>query len=298
MKFLVSIITTLVLVFAMNLFHEDYFKDASNFFEEINYKNSTEVFKIDQKIGNFFEVLQERRRNRTRSLNEIECTKTFYKYIKDDPGYLFYLLDYVMKNNTEVKKLLRKFPIEMKTKSKRFQLKPYLRKRTKMAFREKTLCVYSSMKIKFTTKTHTGILAFLSSRQIGQIMDDWIIDDSQKLLRLELRLTRIWQDFKYAITYSPYPIIPHHESQKHKLDVEIRFALRNTKEDKTDDSLKITKDEQNWKLRGKGFLNTLYVLIIILMCKIRFNVIIDFNCHHYSLVRFRFQIILMRLMHR
>ena len=37
--------------------------------------------------------------------------------------------------------------------------------------------------------------------------------------------------------------MPHHESQKHKLDVEIRFALRNTKEDKADNSLMITKDK-------------------------------------------------------
>ena len=76
MKFLVSI-AKLVLVFAMNRFHEDYFKDANNFFEEISYKNSTEVFKIDQKIRNFVKVFQERRKNRIRSLNEIECTKTF-----------------------------------------------------------------------------------------------------------------------------------------------------------------------------------------------------------------------------
>ena len=128
-------------------------------------------------------------------------------------------------------------------------------------------------------------------------MDDWIIDDSQKLLILELRLTlkKNWRNIKYAITYSPYPM-PHHESQKHKLDVEIRFALRNTKEDKTDNSLMITKDEQNWKLTGKGFINTLYVLIIIFIFNFRFNVIIDFHSHLYGpiLVRFRFQIILMR----
>ena len=90
----------------------------------------------------------------------------------------------------------------------------------------------------------------------------------------------------------------HHESQKYKLDVEIRFALRNTKEDKADNSLMITKDKHNWKLTGKGFLNTLYVLIIIFMFKFRFNVIIDFHSHLYVpipiLVRFRFQIILTR----
>ena len=207
MKFLLATIT-LGIVFAMNRFHEDYFKDANNLFEEIGYKNSTEVFKIDQKIRNFVKVFQERRKNRIRSLNEIECTKTF------------------------------------------------------------------------STKTHTRILAFLSFRKIGQIMDDWIIDDSQKLLILELRLTlkKNWRNIKYAITYSPYPM-PHHEPQKHKLDVEIRFALRNTKEDKTDNSLMITKDEQNWKLTGKGFINTLYVLIIIFIFNFRFNVIIDFHSH-------------------
>ena len=65
MKFLVSI-TTIVLVFAMNRFHEDYFKDANNLFEEIGYKNLTEVFKIDLKIRNLIEVFKERQKNRTR----------------------------------------------------------------------------------------------------------------------------------------------------------------------------------------------------------------------------------------
>ena len=57
MKFLVSI-TTIVLVFAMNRFHEDYFKDANNLFEEIGYKNSTEVFKIDLKIRNLISTVE------------------------------------------------------------------------------------------------------------------------------------------------------------------------------------------------------------------------------------------------
>ena len=89
----------------------------------------------------------------------------------------------------------------------------------------------------------------------------------------------------------------HHESQKYKLDVEIRFALRNTKEDKADNSLMITKDKHNWKLTGKGFLYTLYVLIVIFMFKFRFNVIIDFPCRCHgspTLVRIRIQIILKR----
>ena len=301
MKFLVSI-TTIVLVFAMNRFHEDYFKDGNNFFEEIGYKNSTEVFKIDLKIRNLIEVFKERQKNRTRnlneieknrtqSLNEIECTKTFYEYIKDDN--LYNVLDDIMKNNMGVKKLSRNFLTEMNTK-----LKPYLKARSKLAFRGKSLCENSSMKIKFSTKTHTGILAFLNSKQIGHRIANWIINDSQKLLRLELRLTlnKNWQNIKYAITFSPYPM-PHKASQKRKLDVVIRFTLKKIKEDKNDDNLTITKDEQNWKLTGKHFLNTLYVLIVIFMFKFRFNVIIDFPCryHHYgSLVRIRFQIILKR----
>ena len=55
--------------------------------------------------------------------------------------------------------------------------------------------------------------------------------------------------------------MPHHESQKHKLDVEIKFAFGNTKEDKTDINL-------NWKLTGKGFLNTVYVLIFHIQIQI------------------------------
>ena len=163
----------------------------------------------------------------------------FLRIHKRDQDDIFNLWDNVLKNNMEVEKLSRKLLIEMKTK-----LKPYLKARAKLAFKEKSFCENSFMKITFSTKTHPGILAFLSSRKIGQIMDDWIIDDSQKILRLEPRLTlkKNWRNIKYAITYSPYPM-PQHESQKHKLDVDIRFALRNTKEDKTDNSLMITKDE-------------------------------------------------------
>ena len=140
---------------------------------------------------------------------------------------------------------------------------------------------------------------FLSSRRIGQIMEDWVINDSQKLLRLQLRLKmkKNRQNIKYAITFSPYSM-PHRNSQKHKLDVEIRFTLRKTKEDKTDNNLMIITDEQDWKLTGQQFINTLYVLIIIFMFKFRFNVIIDFrsyrNCSWRTLVRFRFQIIFKR----
>ena len=298
MKFLVSI-TTIVLVFAMNRFHEDYFKDGINFFEEIGYKNSTEVFKIDLKIRKLIEVFKERQKNRTRSLNEIEknrtrslneieCTKTFYEYIKDDN--LYNVLDGIMKNNMEVKKLSRNFLIEMNTK-----LKPYLKARSKLAFRGKSLCENSSMKITFSTKTHAGFLAFLNSKKIGQRIGNWIINDSQRLLRLELRLTlnKNWQNIKYAITFSPYPM-QHKASQKHKLDVVIRFTLKKIKED---NNLTITKDEHYWKLTGKHFLNTLYVLIVIFMFKFRFNLIIDFPCHCHgspTLVRIRFQIILKR----
>ena len=302
MKFLVSI-TTIVLVFAMNRFHEDYFKDGNNFFEEFGYKNSTEVFKIDQKIRNLIEVFKERQKNRTQilneieknrtqSLNEIECTKTFYEYIKDDN--LYNVLDDIMKINMGVKKLSKNFLIEMNAK-----LKPYLKARSKLAFRRKSLCENSSMKITFSTKTNAGFLAFLNSKKIGQRIGNWIINDSQKLLRLELRLTlnKNWQNIKYAITFSPYPM-QHKTSQKRKLDVVIRFTLKKIKEDKNDDNLTITKDEQNWRLTGKHFFNTLYVLIIIFMFKIRFNVIIDFPCHlHFSfptLVRIRIQIILKR----
>ena len=301
MKFLVSI-TTIVLVFAMNRFHEDYFKDGNNFFGEIGYKNTTEVFKIDLKIRNLIEVFKERQKNRTRnlneiennrtqSLNEIECTKTFYEYIKDDN--LYNVLDDIMKNNVGVKKLSRNFLTEMNTK-----LKPYLNARSKPAFRGKSLCENSSMKITFSTKTHVGFIAFLNSKKTGQRIDNWIINDSQKLLRLEFRLTlnKNWPNIKYAITFSPFTM-QHKASQKHKLDLVIRFTLKKIKEDKNDDNLTITKDEQNWKLTGKHFLNTLYVLVVIFMFKFRFNVIIDFPCRCHgspTLVRIRFQIILKR----
>ena len=94
MKFLLATIT-FVLVFAMNLFHDDHFKNANNFFKEIVYKNTTEVFHVEKEIRKLIEAFKERQKirtrsqneiekNRTRSLNEIECTKIFYEYIKDD----------------------------------------------------------------------------------------------------------------------------------------------------------------------------------------------------------------------
>ena len=277
-------IVPISLAIIMNQFHDD----IDFFCEEIGYV-SNEVM-----IKKFLKSFGERKKHMTRSLNEIECTKTFYEFIKEDQYDIFNVWDNVLKSNMEVEKLSMKLLIEMKTK-----LKPYLKARAKLAFREKSLCENSFMKITFSTKTHPGILAFLSSRKIGQIMDDWVINNSLKLLKLELRLTlnKNWQNIKYAIVFSPYSM-PHKDSQKHKIDVEIRFSLRKTIEDKTENNLLITTGQQDWKLTGQHFLNTLYVLIIIFMFKFRFNVIIDFrsyrNCCWRTLVRFRFQIILKR----
>ena len=206
-------IVPISLAIIMIQFHDD----IDFFCEEIGYV-SNEVM-----IRKFLKSFGERKKHMTRSLNEIECTKTFYEFIKEDQDDIFNLWDNVLKNNMEVEKLSRKLLIEMKTK-----LKPYLKARAKLAFREKSLCENSFMKITFS----------------------------------------------------------------------IRFLLRKTIEDKTENNLLITTDQQDWKLTGQHFLNTLYVLIVIFMFKFRFNVIIDFrsyrNCNWKTLVRFRFQIIFKR----
>ena len=312
MKFLLATIT-LGIVFAMNRFHEDHFKKANIFFKEIVYKNTTEVFHVKKEIRKFIQALNERQKNRTqsfnekeknrtRSLNEIECTKIFYEYIKND--HLSQLSDAW---NTldfrifEEKKISRKFRNEMKTK-----LKPYLKTRAKMAFGENSLCENNFLKITFSTTTSlppVGFLQFLSSKTIYNLnkLLDFFNLDSQKLLRIELRVI-LGENFniKSRITFSTYTG-PHYccgltyedFPKLEILNVEIRLSLRKTKEDETENNLMNTKDEQNWELTGKHFLNTLYILILIFAFKSRFHVIIDFNCQNDdgSPMLVRFQII-------
>ena len=306
MKLLVACMT-LVLVFAMNRFQEDQFKDANNFFKEIVYKNTTEVFHLKKEIRKFIEAFKEKQKNRTRSLNEIEknrarslieieCTKTFYEYIKDDD--LYEAWDSLDSGIFEEKKISRKFRNEMKTK-----LKPYLISRAKTAFGENSLCENSFMKI--TTSTTSTYLLEIFPSFSQKLLSYWNLlgffdMDSQKLLRIELRLTLGEFPFriKKKITFSTYTL-PHYCCGLTKkdlpkleiLNVEIRLTLRKTKEDKTQNNLMITTDEQDWKLIGKHFINTLSVLIIIFVFKTRFYVIIDFNWQNddgwIALVRFQ-----------
>ena len=83
MKFLLATIT-LVIVFSMNRFQDYHSKDTNNVFTKIVYKNTTEIFHLKKEIRKFIEAFKEKQKNRTRSLNEIECTKILYEYIKND----------------------------------------------------------------------------------------------------------------------------------------------------------------------------------------------------------------------
>ena len=303
MKFLLATIT-LVIVFSMNRFHEDHFKDTNIFFKE----NTTEVFHLKKEIRKFIEAFKERQKNRTRSVNEIEknrtrslnemeCTKIFYEYIKDDN-----LSDAWNTLDTgifEEKKISRKFRNKMKTK-----LKPYLKTRAKMAFEGNSLCENSFLKITFSTTRlpPVGFLPFLRSKKIGHLLDFFNLN-SQKLLRIELRLTleeifnikKIGYTARWRLFATPgYLSLTNEDFPKLEiLNVEIRLTLRKTKEDETENNLTNTKDEQNWELAGKHFLNTLYILILIFAFKSRFHVIIDFNCQNDdgSPMLVRFQII-------
>ena len=309
MKFLLATIT-LVIIFAINRFHEDNFKDATNFFKEIVYKNTTEVFHVETEIRNLIEPFKERQKNRTRtqneieknrtrSLNEIECTKIFYEYIKDDDLSEAWNTKDLKISDPRIFKEIKiwwKFRNEMKNK-----LKPYLKTRAKMAFEENSLCENSFLKITFSTSTSippVGFLQLLRSKTIGPLLD-FFHSDSQKLIRIELRMI-LGENFniKTMITFSTYTL-PHYccgltnedFSKLEILNVEIRLTLAKTKADETENNLKITKDEQNWELTGQHFLNTLYVLILIFVFKSRFLVIIDFNCQNNDgnsmLVRFQ-----------
>ena len=307
MKFLLATIT-LVIVFSMNRFQDYHAKDTNNVFTKIVYKNTTEIFHLKKEIRKFIEafkekqknltrVLNEKEKNQTRSLNEIECTKILYKYIKNDHlsqlSNAWNTLDLII---FEEKKISRKFRNEMKTK-----LKPYLKTRAKMAFEENSLCENSFLKITFSTSTSlppVGFLQLLRSKTIGPLLD-FFHSDSQKLIRIELRMI-LGENFniKSMITFSTYTL-PHYccgltnedFPKLEILNVEIRLTLAKTKADETENNLKITKDEQNWELTGQHFLNTLYVLILIFVFKSRFLVIIDFNCQNNDgnpmLVRFQ-----------
>ena len=311
MKFLLATIT-LVIVFAMNRFHEDHFKDANIFFKEIVYKNTTEVFHVETEIRKLIEAFKERQKNRTRSqneieknrtrsLNEIECTKIFYEYIKDDDlSEAWNTKDLKISDPRIFKeiKISRKFQNEMKNK-----LKPYLKTRAIMAFGENSLCKNSFMKVTFSTTSlpPVGYLPFLSSK-IGRLLDFFNLNP-QKLLGIQFRLTlgevfntkpiKIAYTTRWRLFTTPdYLGLTNEDFPKLEiLNVEIRLTLRKTKEDETDNNLKITKDEQNWEFTGTHFLNTLYVLILIFVFKTRFHVIIDFNCQNNDgkpiLVRFQ-----------
>ena len=310
MKFLLATVT-LVIVFAMNRFHEDHFKDANKFFREIVYKNTTEVFHVETEIRKLIEAFKERQKNRTRSqneieknrtrsLNEIECTKIFYEYIKDDDlSEAWNTKDLKISDPRIFKeiKISRKFRNEMKNK-----LKPYLKTRAKMAFGKNSLCENSFLKITFSTTSlpPVGFLPFLSSK-IGRLLD-FFYSNSQKL-KTNFRLTlgeifdtkpkKIGYTTRWRLITTPdYLGLTNEDFPKLEiLNVEIRLTLRKTKEDETDNNLKITKDEQNWEFTGTHFLNTLYVLILIFVFKTRFHVIIDFNCQNNDgkpiLVRFQ-----------
>ena len=175
-----------------------------------------------------------------------------------------------------------------------------------MAFGENSLCENNFLKITFSTTTSlppVGFLQFLRSKTIGPLLDFFNLD-SQKLLRIELWVI-LGENFniKSRITFSTYPM-PHYccgftnedFPKLEILNVEIRLTLRKTKQDETENNLMNTKDEKNWELAGKHFLNTLYILILIFAFKSRFHVIIDFNCQNDdgSPMLVRFQIIRIR----
>ena len=162
MKFLVSI-TTLILVFAMNRFHEDHFKDANNFFKEIVYKNTTEVFHVKREIKKFIKSFEERQKIRIRSLNEIECTKTFYEYIKDGfihhPAFFeSYNHTYLDRNSIEMVRNYKKPKVLTKKEGSRmflnnliWKIKDNLKIEAESAFRDTNLCEKSFMIITFTS---------------------------------------------------------------------------------------------------------------------------------------------------
>ena len=238
MKFLVSI-TTLILVFAMNRFHEDHFKDANNFFIEIVYKNTTEQFHVKREIRKFIKSFEERQKIRTRSLNEIECTKTFYEYIKE--GFIHNPTFFETYNHS----FLDRNSIEMVTNLEKPQLfwkiKENLKLEAESAFREMSLCEKSFMIIRFT-----------STCRIENC--DLSSDGSQKILRTEISFELDKNSLKFL-------------DRSNQIITLTKI-----------DNLMKTREEKKWELTGKHFLNTLYVLILIFVFKSRFYVIIDFNC--------------------
>ena len=88
-------------------------------------------------------------------------------------------------------------------------------------------------------------------------------DDSEKILETEISFKLDQDSLKFL------------ERNKHIItltnisDIKILNKINN---------LMKTREEKNWILTGKHFLNTLYVLILIFVFKSRFHVIIDFNC--------------------